>query len=94
MNLTIKEYGDLKTIKEKMQNNKANSKEMQNFLNLLIKSSNASKIEIDRYIENIGFSSLDGFKKRLSDKKNDEDFVKGLAIIGGGILLAWLLNRK
>jgi metal-responsive CopG/Arc/MetJ family transcriptional regulator len=94
MNLTQEQYNKMKAIKNKMAKGKAKSKEMKEFLGLLIHSSDNNKIEVERYIVDIGFKSLDDFKNHLNRKIENEETVKNLAIVGGGLLLAFLLVRK
>ena len=94
MNLTKKQYNYLIMIRNKISNNQASSEEMRNFLDILTQTSKNNRNEIEKFVKEIGFTSLDSFKHILDKKKENEDFIKGLAIIGGGILLAYLLNRK
>ncbi len=93
MNVTKKQYDRMKNIKNKMAKGDAKSDEMKEFLEILIQSSDGNKIEIENYISNIGFESLDDFKSHLNRKIENEETVKNLAIIGGGLLLAFLLSR-
>lgn len=92
MTLTPKEYQELENIKNKMEQGRAKSKEMQYYLDLIIKSGNEQ--EIHNYICNIGFDSVNEFKQHLNQKSENEDFVKGLAVVGGAVLLVWLLTKK
>ncbi len=93
MNVTKKQYDRMKNIKNRMAKGDAKSDEMKEFLEILIQSSDGNKIEIENYISNIGFESLDDFKSHLNRKIENEETVKNLAIIGGGLLLAFLLSR-
>ncbi len=93
MNLTQEQYNEMKVIKNKMAKGKAKSKEMRYFLDLLIHSNDGNKAEIEQYITDIGFESLDDFKGHLDQKIENEDNVKNLSIVGGGLLLAFLLSR-
>lgn len=90
--LTQEEYNEMQTIKEKMENSKAKTKQIRRFLDLIIENDN--QLEIQNYISKIGFDSLDEYKNHLDQKIENKKFVKGLAIVGGGLLLAWLLTRK
>jgi hypothetical protein len=94
MNLTQEQYNEMRVIKNKMVKGRAKSKEMQLFLELLIHSSDNNKLEIEHYIVDIGFKSLDDFKNHLNRKIENEETVKNLAIVGGGLLLAFLLIKK
>ncbi len=92
MNLTKQQYQEMQTIKQKMENGTAKTKEIRYFLDLIIKSGN--QLEIQNYINNIGFNSLDEYKQHLDQKIENAETVKNLAIVGGGLLLAFLLLNK
>lgn len=91
MGLLQREYKKLEIIQRKLINKTATNSEMQEFLKLLEKSGNQD--EILRYVNNIGFKSMDSFEKHLNNKTENENFITGLAVIGGAVLLAWLLTR-
>ncbi len=90
--ITEKQYQEMQTIKQKMENGTAKNKEMRCFLDLIVENDNQS--EIQNYINNIGFNSLDEYKQHLDQKIENAETVKNLAIVGGGLLLAFLLLRK
>ncbi|OIR24749.1 hypothetical protein [Bathymodiolus thermophilus thioautotrophic gill symbiont] len=92
MGLLVKEYKELEEAQKKLTTNTATFDEIQRFLDLMEKSGN--KTEMSDYMKNIGFNSMDEFKASLNNKKKNEDLVKGLAIVGGAVLVAWLLTRK
>jgi hypothetical protein len=90
--LTQKQYTEMQTIKEKMENGKAKNKEIRHFLDLIIE--NDDKKEIQSYIHNIGFNSLKEYEEHLDQKIENAETVKNLAIVGGGLLLAFLFLKK
>lgn len=90
--LTQEEYNEMQIIKEKMENGQAKTKQIRRFLDLII--ANDSQYEIQNYINNMGFRSLDEYKNHLNQKIENAETVKNLAIVGGGLLLAFLLLRK
>jgi hypothetical protein len=90
--ITQNEYSKMQDIKEKMEDGTAKTKEIRHFLDLIIDSGN--EIEIRSYIHNIGFNSIDEYKEHLDGKIENQETVKNLAIVGGGLLLAFLLLRK
>ncbi len=90
--ITEKQYQEMQTIKQKMENGTAKNKEIKYFLDLIIQNGNQS--EIQNYIKNIGFESLPEYMKHLDQKIENAETVKNLAIVGGGLLLAFLLLRK
>ncbi|CAC9612450.1 hypothetical protein [uncultured Gammaproteobacteria bacterium] len=94
MGLLIKEYEELEKAQKKLTNNTATFNEIQRFLDLMDKSGN--KAEVSSYIKNIGINSMDELKASLNnnDRERNEDIIKGLAIVGGAVLVAWLLTRK
>ena len=92
MNLTEQEYQKMQVIKQKMENGNAKNKEIRYFLNLIVKNDN--QLEIQSYIRNIGFNSIEEYKQHLDQKIENEETVKNLAIVGGGLLLAFLLSRS
>lgn len=77
---------------QKMQKGRAKTKEIRYFLDLIVE--NGNKSEIESYIHNIGFNSIDEYKQHLYQKIENSETVKNLAIVGGGLLLAFLLLRK
>lgn len=92
MRLLKKEYKNLEIIQKKLINKTATNNEMQEFLELLEKSGNQA--EVSQYVKSIGFNSMDKFKKHLNNKVENENFITGLAVIGGAVLLAWILTRN
>ncbi|CAC9550298.1 hypothetical protein [uncultured Gammaproteobacteria bacterium] len=94
MGLLIKEYEELEKAQKKLTNNTVTFNEIQRFLDLMDKSGN--KAEVSSYIKNIGINSMDELKASLNnnDRERNEDIIKGLAIVGGAVLVAWLLTRK
>lgn len=93
MNLTTAEYNELKSIREKMEAGKSSSKDMQKALGLIVKSSNGNKQRVEEYARTLGFSGLDDFKEKLKAKNQSEVLTNGLLIIGGAVLVAWLLSN-
>ncbi len=51
-------------------------------------------MEMLDYAKNLGFTSIDDFKEELNNKVSNENLIKGLAVVGGAILVAWLLTKK
>lgn len=91
MKLLVRDYKRIEYIQKKLVEETATNNEVQEFLELIKKSGNEA--EMSDYVKNIGFNSLNEFKQRLNQKNKNEDFIKGLAVIGGAILLSWLLTR-
>jgi hypothetical protein len=89
--LTNKDYIKLEIIQEKIILNTATNNEIQDFLFLIIKS--GSELEMLNYMKTIGFNSIDEIKEHLNKNKKNDNLTTGLAIAGGAILLAFLLNR-
>ena len=65
---------------------------MQEFVNLVIKSSNNNKNELENYVRTAGYNSINEFQNHLNDKSNEE-LVKGLVTIGGAVLLAYGISK-
>ena len=91
MNFTQKNYIELETIKNKIDLGSASLKEKQRFLELLEHFDRDSIIE---YVNSIGFSSLEEFKATINKQKANSDLLIGLCVLGGAILLAYLVNKK
>ena len=91
MNFTQKNYIELETIKNKIDLGRASLKEKQRFLALIEQYDSAS---ITEYVNSIGFSSLKEFKAKINKQKANSDLLIGLCILGGAILLAYLVNKK
>ncbi len=85
-NLTQEQYNEMKDIQYKMTKGGTKIREMEKFLDVLICNGDDNKLEIENYITNIGFESLDDFKQHLNQKIENEETVKNLAIVGGGLL--------
>jgi hypothetical protein len=92
MELSKREYRELGIIQKRLANNSATSNDVKTFLNLMNKSGN--EMEMSSYIENVGFSSIGDFKEELNNKASNENLIKGLAVVGGAVLVAWLLTKK
>jgi hypothetical protein len=89
--ITNEDYLKLETIQDKIISSTATNNEMQDFLSLIVKS--GSELEMLDYMETIGFNSIAEIEAYLRKNKKNDDLTTALAIAGGAILLAFLLNR-
>lgn len=92
MRLLLRDYKRLEMIQKKLVDKTATGDEMQEFLELMVKSGN--ELEMSNYTKNIGFDSMDEVKKHLNNKAENKNLIIGLAVIGGAVLLAWILTKK
>ena len=90
MELTQTGHKELEELKDKVESRTASPKEMEYFLDLI---SGYNKKLINKYINGIGFSSIDQVKKELNRKKNNQDLITGLVIVGYTLLISWSINR-
>ena len=92
MNLTAKNYNKFEKIKTNMESGKASNNDILDFLEFTLDGDNENTI--NQYIESIGLTSVDDYKAHLNNKIENRKFVKNLAIVGGAILLAYLIIKK
>lgn len=83
---------EIYALRNKISQNQATSAEMNRYLNLLLKSSDHNKNVVENYIHEVGYDSIKDFQNHLNEKSNQE-VMNGLLIIGGAVLLGYLLNK-
>lgn len=79
-------------LRNKIGHGKATSAEMKRYLNLLLESSDYNKEVVEEYIHEIGYNSIGEFQEHFNEKGNQE-IINGLLMIGGAVLLGYLLNK-
>jgi hypothetical protein len=89
--LTNKDCTKLEIIQDRIISNTLITNEKTAFLDLIVKS--GSELEMLDYMETIGFNSIAEIEAYLRKNKKNDDLTTALAIAGGAILLAFLLNR-
>lgn len=92
MNLTNDELNNLYRLRNKIVHSQATSVEMRNYFKLIIKSSEQNRAEIERYIHEIGYNSIEEFETHLN-KKNNEELINGLVLLGGAVLFGYSLKK-
>lgn len=79
-------------LRNKIAHGKATSAEMKRYLKLLLESSDYNREVVEDYIHEIGYDSIEDFQDHFNEKGNQET-INGLLMIGGAILLGYLLNK-
>lgn len=90
--LTISEQNELIQLKSKIENKNASSNDKKRFTELLIKSGQENKLEIENHLHLMGYNSIEKFLKDL-EKDDKDDLISSLLIIGGAILFIILLKK-
>lgn len=91
-NLTTQEQNDLWNLKNKLSYRQASSSDMRRFIQLIQKSSNFNKIELENYVRSIGYNSIQDFQNDLIEK-NKEELINAIVIIGGAVLIGLALTK-
>jgi hypothetical protein len=92
MNISLEERNEIYRLRNKIANNQATSAEMNRYLNLIIESSDYNRAVVEEYVREIGYDSIEDYKGRLNEK-NSEEFINGLLLIGGAVLVGYLINK-
>lgn len=92
MELVFNELQRLQQLQNKVQYGKATSSEMKEYLRLILKSSDQNRYEVENYVRNIGYASIDDFQDHLL-QKNNQELTSGLLTIGGAVLLVYLFSK-
>ena len=91
MELTPLGHKELKALKDKVESRTATATEIEYFLDLLF---GYDEEFINKFISAVGCSSIAEVKTELKFKKDNQDLVTALAVVGGVILIAWSLSQK
>lgn len=92
INLNPKEQEELWNLRNKIVHGAASSSDMRRFLELMLKSSQDNRLEIERHLRLIGYFSIEEFQKAL-EKKDNKELTNFLLIVGGAILIGIVLKR-
>lgn len=92
INLTNEEFLRLRQLIEKAKMRKANSKELGELIGLIQKSGARTRDEIEQFINQAGFTSLEELNKHIKEKKSQE-FIDILIAVGLGILAAYVITK-
>ena len=95
MMLSKKQYYIIKNTRDRIFSDSENvgEEDILEFLNTLTKTSDYNKKQISNYLKEVGFNSISEFQKHKTDKRKKE-VIKGLAIVGGGLLIAYSLSKN
>ena len=92
INLTNKEFSRLQQLVEKAKSREANSRELRELIELIQKSGARTRDEIEQYINQAGFTSLEELNKHIEEKKSQE-FIDILIAVGLVILAAYAITK-
>ena len=92
IDLTNKEFSRLQQLVEKAKRRMANSNELRELIELIQKSGARTREEIEQYINQAGFASLEELNKHIEEKKSQE-FIDILIAVGLGILAAYVVTK-
>lgn len=84
------EYKKLRVLFRKVKSRNATTFDITDFTSLLFK---LAPHEVDNILQQAGFSSKAEFLEYSNTTRVNEDIVKGLLIVGAGLLIAYLASR-
>jgi len=90
--LPDEEFLRLYQLIEKARKGEASSKELEEIIELIEKSGARTRYDIEQFISQAGFTSLEELHRHIKEKKSQE-FIETLVAIGLGILAAYAIIK-